>query len=127
MFREPQPNGQAALEMVLVTCLIFVLAMSVVGHFNQVKSSTTAMAILKSRALEAVAGEGEFYYIERIDPAENAEGTAITLDITTGPGDLSSFAVDISGVCDEIIGMTKYDDATVTLNSANTVCTTVVA
>jgi len=112
-------KGQVSLEMLILATATIILSLVVIGHYTQIRESTTALEVAKIEALRQIDGMEGRYIIERMD--YRIAGNKINLCMYTDPRVVVEPAKHLdTGIIETEIG--KYtafepEDVTVRLNT----------
>ena len=116
-------KGQGAIELMLLSVVILVLAVLVLGMFLNFNDSTIAVSILKAETInELDSNYNQAFWIKSIDFEESMTGKEIVFDIiispNTTPANETSITANLnSKVPKLILGKTKY--TSVKINSVS--------
>ena len=87
-------KGQLSFEFLLLTLVIFSLAIVIAGYHFAEQDTTNAMLIAKSETLSWLAGQDEFRYIENV----NFDTVTNTLTIEVSGNLSNEDIVELSGI-----------------------------
>ena len=109
-------KGQVSFEILLLTTIIFSMAIWVNSHYLSIKDSTLALQLTKLHAVKQIDGSDSLHTIARMDFQETSP-TEIIIKIDIA-GTLDCVAFDAAGLKSVIAENTKYgpDGVTIELN-----------
>lgn len=102
--------------MMLIACVIIILCTVVASKYFSLTDSTTAVSILKEKALEKVSSAREFHIVKAIEIPSEAGG-ALFLNVDFEPDFPTAFtSTELDAMQALIQSKTRYSSVAITVN-----------
>lgn len=108
-------KAQVSFEVLLITAIVFAMAIWVSSYYLEIKDSTLALQFTKIHTLKQIENSPNTYTIEKIDFEETA-ADAILLKINTSPNDFQCDGFSPEELAQTITNNSKYTAAAIELN-----------
>ncbi|RLG70306.1 MAG: hypothetical protein DRO07_00525 [Candidatus Iainarchaeum archaeon] len=110
-------RAQSSFEMIMVTGIIIMLALTITSYLPKVGVSTGIISVLKSETLKELSKEDKFYFIEGIDPPEGVGGDGKVV-VRIGGGDKSAVEARIVSIASTLEDLNFYHTANIIVEQA---------
>ncbi len=109
-------DGQVNFEFVLITAVVIAFTTIIIGSVLSTPDSVSAVSLVKAGALEEIRKTGYDGYLKGIT-VEESGADSITMNVDFEPNAPPALANEVRALSGKVSDNTKYETATVTVDS----------